>query len=247
MVNDSLPLMNFFSGVFYCLGDSMFLRSGSLGSDVEELQRKLVKLGFLKAAINGKFGPSTEKAVVEFQKSVALNADGIAGPKTLAALNLSITTTSYPVRVPNGFQQILETFGDPLLAGYWDAYGDFCATPPELNHVFNYQWQNKNGFWCNKLVVIHFQNVYQRIVERGLADKLSTFDGCYNIRKVRGRDNLSTHSWGIAVDHDAETNRLGAPGKMDLQIVECFEKEGFVWGGRWTRKDCMHFQFAKGY
>jgi hypothetical protein len=53
------------------------------------------------------------------------------------------------------------------------------------------------------------------------------------------------HSWGIAVDHNANTNLLGAEGDMSQQIVEIFESEGFYWGGRFKRKDPMHFEFTR--
>lgn len=225
----------------------MFLKQGSKGADVKKVQDELFRLGFMKTMITGNFGPGTEKAVIEFQKAKGLNADGIVGPITLGALGISFDSLIFPAKVPNGLREIQAMFGDPLLSGYWQDYGEFCITPPELDHVFHSQWNGKNGFWCNKLLVIHFQNVYKRIVERGLSQELKTYDGCYCIRKVRGREELSTHSWGIAIDHNAGTNPLGSNGDMNAEVVACFEEEGFTWGGRWIRKDCQHFQFAKGY
>jgi peptidoglycan L-alanyl-D-glutamate endopeptidase CwlK len=65
------------------------LKVGDSGPEVSKLQRKLNELGFNPGAIDGDFGPGTEAAVIAFQKSNDLLADGIAGPKTLGALNLS--------------------------------------------------------------------------------------------------------------------------------------------------------------
>ncbi len=48
----------------------------------------------------------------------------------------------------------------------------------------------------------------------------------------------------MAVDINASTNQLGADGDMSPELVACFEDEGFVWGGRWKRKDCMHYEFV---
>ena len=64
------------------------LREGSQGPNVEELQRKLTELKFSPGPIDGIFGPATEAAVLAFQKSRGLIADGIAGPRTLSALEL---------------------------------------------------------------------------------------------------------------------------------------------------------------
>lgn len=62
------------------------LKQGSSGPAVKDLQQKLKNLGFNPKGVDGKFGPGTLAAVIAFQKSKGLKADGLAGPKTLAAL-----------------------------------------------------------------------------------------------------------------------------------------------------------------
>jgi peptidoglycan hydrolase-like protein with peptidoglycan-binding domain len=62
------------------------LRSGSRGPEVEDLQRALMRKGINPGPIDGAFGPKTEDAVRRFQERAGLVADGIAGPKTLGAL-----------------------------------------------------------------------------------------------------------------------------------------------------------------
>ena len=62
------------------------LRKGSTGPEVAELQTELKTRGFSPGAIDGRFGPGTEAAIIAFQRSEALLADGIAGGKTLEAL-----------------------------------------------------------------------------------------------------------------------------------------------------------------
>ena len=59
---------------------------GSYGDDVRKMQTALKKKGFYKGTVDGKFGPSTKTAVIAFQKSVGLNADGKPGYRTLSAL-----------------------------------------------------------------------------------------------------------------------------------------------------------------
>lgn len=71
--------------------------------------------------------------------------------------------------------------------------------------------------------------------------------GCYNFRKSRHGDRLSTHCWAIAVDVNAETNALGTDGDMPMEVVKVFEDRGWTWGGRWGYRDPMHFQAATGY
>jgi putative chitinase len=62
------------------------LRQGSSGPDVTSLQQKLKDLGFDPNGVDGHFGPGTRDAVIAFQQSKDLQADGIAGPATVAAL-----------------------------------------------------------------------------------------------------------------------------------------------------------------
>ena len=62
----------------------MVLKLGSRGNEVKVLQEKLN----LKA--DGIFGPLTEEAVKDFQRSNGLEVDGIVGDGTLSKLNLSV-------------------------------------------------------------------------------------------------------------------------------------------------------------
>ena len=64
------------------------LRLGSEGPAVVRLQERLAERGFNPGRIDGQFGRGTGAAVLAFQRSEALLADGIAGPRTLAALGL---------------------------------------------------------------------------------------------------------------------------------------------------------------
>ncbi|MCX7842339.1 MAG: spore cortex-lytic enzyme [Clostridia bacterium] len=61
---------------------------GSRGQEVIDIQAKLYKWGYYKGIVDGKYGYKTYLAVRSFQKKNGLKVDGIAGPKTLAALGL---------------------------------------------------------------------------------------------------------------------------------------------------------------
>lgn len=79
--------------------------------------------------------------------------------------------------------------------------------------------------------------------------------GDYNFRPIRGtQTTLSMHSLAAALDVDPLKNQLGkALNKTRLGgteegrlVVKMAEFIGLTWGGRFARKDAMHFQFAKG-
>ena len=78
---------------------SLFLKEGSTGSAVAKLQAKLKKVGFNPGRVDGDFGPATKAALIGFQKSAGLLADGIAGPRTLGALGL-VANDNLPSVIP---------------------------------------------------------------------------------------------------------------------------------------------------
>jgi peptidoglycan hydrolase-like protein with peptidoglycan-binding domain len=54
--------------------------------ELEGVQTGLTKLGYTPGTIDGKDGPTTQKAVRAFQTDAKIGVDGIAGPITKAAL-----------------------------------------------------------------------------------------------------------------------------------------------------------------
>ena len=68
-------------------------KMGSRGEEVRRIQQKLTSLGYFTSAIDGIYGTRTQSAVRSFQRDRGLAVDGIAGPKTLAALGLSSSST----------------------------------------------------------------------------------------------------------------------------------------------------------
>ncbi|MBE9636309.1 M15 family metallopeptidase [Salipiger pacificus] len=79
--------------------------------------------------------------------------------------------------------------------------------------------------------------------------------GGFNWRRIGGTDRLSAHSYGIAVDLNAELGgywrwsgaeegQVGAyDTRIPLQVVDAFETYGFIWGGKWHHFDGMHFEY----
>ncbi len=81
--------------------------------------------------------------------------------------------------------------------------------------------------------------------------------GTFYWRKVRGADRQSAHSYGIAIDiavpssdywlwknpRAGETDHIAYANRIPRQIVEIFQRHGFIWGGAWYHYDTMHFEF----
>jgi hypothetical protein len=90
-----------------------------------------------------------------------------------------------------------------------------------------------------------------------LADYFDKPGGTFNWRFIAGTDMLSNHSWAAAIDLDVPHSNYwrNEPGvasgakpivwknRYPQAIVDAFEAEGFIWGGRWWHFDTMHFEY----
>lgn len=74
-----------------CISVNALSKMGSVGGEVSEIQSRLKKWGYYNGNVDGIFGTATRNAVINFQKKNGLQADGIVGGKTLAAMGISDT------------------------------------------------------------------------------------------------------------------------------------------------------------
>lgn len=68
-------------------------KRGSTGSEVRQIQQRLIQWGYLSGTADGIYGAKTEAAVKRFQRNNGLTPDGIAGAATLAKIGISSQTT----------------------------------------------------------------------------------------------------------------------------------------------------------
>ena len=72
-------------------GNYTSLRKGASGDRVKIMQQALIQLKYLSGKADGKFGKQTQAAVIAFQKKQNLDPDGVAGKKTLTALEKAVS------------------------------------------------------------------------------------------------------------------------------------------------------------
>ena len=63
-------------------------------SQIKAVQTKLKNWGYYTGAVDGIYGTKTKAAVKYFQQKNKLTVDGIVGPKTAAAMGISLTASS---------------------------------------------------------------------------------------------------------------------------------------------------------
>ena len=86
------------------------------GDDVAQLQSQLSEMGFNCGRVDGIFGPQTESALKEFQKSVGVKVDGQCGPATVMSMMrlMKIVSGGAPIQLRD---EVNRTGKGPALAG----------------------------------------------------------------------------------------------------------------------------------
>jgi hypothetical protein len=130
-------------------------------------------------------------------------------------------------------------------------------TTINLPYTMFYDKQPVNKMRCHKNVAQAFLDVFDDLLEHyGVAKlnelEITDFGGCFNYRLMRGSSSkLSAHSWGTAIDLDANRNTLketSATARFARPeykaMIDIFEKHGFASLGRLKNYDWMHFQYG---
>ena len=147
----AITIFVFCTGICEAAG-TIRLKKGSRGEDVIELQTGLKEQGYYNEKIDGIYGKATVSAVKAFQRANGLNADGIAGPKTLEAL---YETKGVKGAVNDTAEQGIGT------PAYYDPNSDFPSEPnpltpdvlPEEAAAFLQNIANKSGAACGTVLL----------------------------------------------------------------------------------------------
>jgi len=152
-------------------------------------------------------------------------------------------------------QDCVAFYGDPYEAGWlqantvdvvcpWPLF--YEGVPMRVNHILIHRkcadslTRVLNGVWD---AVGHNAGTIHAL-------RYDQFDGSYNLRPMRGGGSLSMHAFACAIDWDAAENQFHSTKHWftaDGLMVQHFEAEGWIWGGRWGAGsvDAMHFQAAR--
>jgi peptidoglycan hydrolase-like protein with peptidoglycan-binding domain len=185
--------------------------------------------------IDGKFGPNTKTASIEFQRNHGLQPDGIVGNKTFGVAMLlgfegvednrkDISGANFPPKpsfnplVNNAARQkqfgtftyVHEpqpgNFENIRITNNWVRENIVTVPVPQLKQITG---GDKMQF--HKKVAPQLTKLWKDWQDADLLHLVLTFDGSYVARFVRGSTSvLSNHAFGTAFDINVTWNRLGA-------------------------------------
>jgi hypothetical protein len=140
-------------------------------------------------------------------------------------------------------------------------YGD-CRKGETAGSLVDVVWLPKK--WGKTVRVTRVNGVADQLAKvsaelDALPARFDTFlfppAGTLNCRVIAGTNRLSAHGSATAIDistKHAHYWQWGKPGpdgryawrnEIPQEIVDVFEKHGFIWGGKWYHYDTMHFEY----
>jgi hypothetical protein len=144
-------------------------------------------------------------------------------------------------------------------AFFMKMYGD-CRMGEVSKHLVSLSWLPKA--WGRSIRITSVNGVDQHL--RAVSAEIDALPenikraaypiaGTYTCRTVADTGEPSPHGYGIAIDLNLafsdywywqpHAGPLVYRNRMPEEIVAIFEKHGFIWGGKWSHFDTMHFEF----
>jgi hypothetical protein len=112
------------------------------------------------------------------------------------------------------------------------------------------------SIYCNKDLWPVYLKTLRDLIKKDLHKEIYSNDECFCIRMIRGSaDELSTHSWAMAVDLNVKDNPLGKTREEAIaaglrpfskEFVQVWRDNNWVCGIDFKRGDGMHFELTKG-
>ncbi|HYZ42649.1 MAG TPA: M15 family metallopeptidase [Stellaceae bacterium] len=134
-------------------------------------------------------------------------------------------------------------------------YGD-CWLGEVAPRLVSIVWLPRS--WGQRVRITAVNGVAERLVE--VSEELDALPtplkryayppaGSYNCRTVADTGEPSMHARGAAIDINAAHadywlwHGNGSISQIPSEIVQIFERHGFIWGGKWLHYDTMHFEY----
>lgn len=202
-------------------------------------QQMMADLGFYKTTVDGVAGPATQAALEKWQDYLSFKR------KPLPAKEVAYQPTQFPRQA-----DVRKFYGEPgenqtMLVSPYPLYLDWALSQKVAKFSIHEKVHDAALRAMEKIADAYGEDDIHRL-------GLDQFGGCLNVRKMRNGRTMSMHSWGIAIDWDADRNPLRATSRTALmatapyaRFLDIWAEEGFISLGRLRNFDWMHVQAAR--
>ncbi|MDZ8136198.1 MAG: peptidoglycan-binding protein [Nostoc sp. DedQUE04] len=226
------------------VGQYPTLSQGKTGAAVTRLQQRLRQLGYFNTNPTGNFGRITKDAVIAFQRSYRITANGIVNRQTWNALMGSSPT---PGRSSLSTQQVRELQVRLRQLGYLNADATGNVGPMTREAVIAFQRNNGlpvDGI-ANAQVLDSVRRVSTGSIQQPGRNYLTVGDRGENVRLVQERlaqlGFSNTNPDGLFNDYTRQSviafqqySRINSSGNVDWQTWEALGLNGST-GGNYTQ------------
>ena len=138
-------------------------------------------------------------------------------------------------------------------------YGD-CSSGEVQNNLVTVIWLPRS--WGKPVQVTrmngvadHLREVSAEIDQLDPTIRTAAFPiaGVLSCRAVADTGRMSMHGYAAAIDLNLKysdywlwagtTKKIPYKNRMPREIVDIFDRHGFIWGGKWYHYDTMHFEY----
>ncbi|MBE8966638.1 peptidoglycan-binding protein [Nostocales cyanobacterium LEGE 12452] len=228
------------------VGQYPTLSQGKTGAAVTRLQQRLRQLGYFNTNPTGNFGRITKDAVIAFQRSYRITANGIVNRQTWNALMGSSPT---PGRSSLSSQQVRELQVRLRQLGYLNADATGNVGPMTREAVIAFQRNNGlpvDGI-ANALVLDSVRRASTGGIQQPARNYLTVGDRGENVRVVQERlaqlgfsnanpDGLFNDYTRQSVAAFQQYSRINSTGNVDWQTWEALGLNGSM-GGNYTENN----------
>src|SRR5882757_22845 len=138
-------------------------------------------------------------------------------------------------------------------------YGD-CNAGEVKRNLVTINWLPRS--WGKSIQVTRVNGVAERLKQ--VSAEIDVLDpvlraaafpiaGVLSCRPVADTGRMSMHGYAAAIDLNlkysdywfwaGKTKTIPYKNRMPQEIVDIFERHGFIWGGKWYHYDTMHFEY----
>ena len=219
--------------------DNAYLKEGTSGEVVKDVQTKLKALGFYSGSITGNVGDRTKKAIKDFQSKYGLTVDGVAGPQTIAKIDAVYSEQKAAGTLPSGTSSASSSGSGMKLGSTGSGVRDLQTDLTTLG----YYWADITGSFGSKTEAA--VKLFQK--KNGL-----TADGVAGTKTLDAIAAAVVKAGGSSSSSSSSGLKLGSTGSAVSALQQNLTTLGYYYGdvtghyGSMTQTAVTKFQKARG-